>query len=385
MVTHRLGENIYFIPIMRNKILTILTVCGVSCLLTLTACQEGDNDKEWGSALIYMPQASILNGGMTNEYPVPLDNNPATRNYTINEDSSKVSIVLGVYRSGMQELQAYKCKVYVDHDATQAALGSISRSVELPAELYTLPTEVSVANGAREAKFYLEVDYALLREKYPAYNRNKMVLVVGISDPDRYELNESLARTTVVINGSSFLEAPKIIKGGDFSDGSEQYWTRKSVEGNGSNEPELLTVANGLLTFDYGAGPITAGLAYYQPVSLTKGTAYQFSADFTCTGGASGGQFFMTISTREPSDGNYYGPDGGGDIFANIDVWASGGLTEAHSGKMTEIATWVGGGLTRDGTFTPGSDGQYYMIIICYCWGGTIGKITVDNVKIEEK
>ena len=63
------------------------------------SCEADDNEKEWGYAKIYMPQASILNGGLTNnEYPVPLKNNAATNNYKFDEANKRLQVTLGVYR-----------------------------------------------------------------------------------------------------------------------------------------------------------------------------------------------------------------------------------------------------------------------------------------------
>jgi hypothetical protein len=357
-------------------IFTTVMACFTSCV---------EDDKEWGYAKIYMPQAAISNGGLDNTYPVPMSGNPSTQNYIIDGETNTLKILLGVYRSGLQELEAYSVKVFADVTATADAVANTNKGVALPSDAYALPSEVSVDNGQRENTFYLSVDLNKLIADYPDYAANQLVLVVGISDPTRYELNEELSKTTVVIKGSEFLPTVivPIISGGDFADGSEQYWTLIPVEAN--FDPNYVKVEDGILKISFGAGPTTAGIAYYQPVNLTQGVSYRFSADFTASGYAVGAQFFIGISENAPVADQYYGPTDA-EIFMNIDVWdgSQSGLREPVSGKMPQVAVWTERIDKNTGTFSPSSAGQYYIFIVAYCWGGHIGNITLDNMTIEE-
>jgi len=362
-----------------NKLYILLV--GLICMTTFLSCEEADNEKEWGISLVYMPQAAILNGGLDNNYPVPLNNNPATQNYFIDEGTNTMKIVLGVYRSGLQKLQSYSVKVSVDDIATANAVKSISRAVALPTDVYSLPEEVPVADGERENTFYLSVDMNKLLGKYGNYNSNKLVLAVRIKDPTRYELNEDLSTTIVVINASSFMPAPTIISGGDFEDGTESFWMIKTVDGT-YNE-NYVKIQGGHLSISYGADPVTQSMACYQSIQLLQGVKYKLSADFTCSGTAKDGQFFFCISTNEPVEGSgYIDPQSG--LFANIDTWQPNGLGTKISGTMPQVATWTGGIDKTSGEFTPSAPGQYYIIIVAACWNGSVGDITVDNLKIEE-
>ena len=177
--------------------------CLILATVILFSCEDDDNKKEWGNTLIYMPQAAILNGGLTsNDYPVPFNNNLATKNYEFNESSKLLTIFLGVYRSGMQKLESYSVQIAADDAATTIAAARFSNGVVLPNSAYTLPNNITVPNGEREAIFNLTVDMSKLEQDFSS---NRIVLVVGLSNPSKYELNESLSKTTIIIDGSFFL------------------------------------------------------------------------------------------------------------------------------------------------------------------------------------
>jgi len=377
---------------MKNILNKITFLFFIFAVFALNSCGTDDSQKEWGIAKIYMPQAAIFDGGITNNYPVPLNNNPSTKNYDIDTATNLLHIYLGVYRSGLQPLNAYSVKVYVDEAATNDALAGISKGVALPSDVYSLPSEVAVKDNERQATFYLTVDLNKLEEKYMDYATKKMVLVVGISDPSNYSLNESLSKTTVIIDGSSFLPAPKIVPGGDFSAGSEVYWTLRNLNNSGVFNPSVAVIQNGVLTMTFGAGPVSGNIAFYQPINLTKGTKYKLSCDFSSTGGAKDGKFFICISTIEPQTGQDYDMTVG--IFTTIDSWQPAGITNAVSGKLPQIGTWQSGdpNIPNDpykldkttGQFSPPTDGQYYIILVIAAYNGNVSTITLDNLKIEE-
>lgn len=177
--------------------------CLILTTLIISSCEKDDNEKEWGYAKVYMPQAAMLNGGLSsNNYPVPLNNNASTNNYKLDEANNILYVYLGVYRSGLQKLQTYSVQVVADNVATTAYVSGNSNRAILPNDAYTLPNLVTVPDGEREANFYLTVDLNKLGEDFSTKN---IVLVVGISNPSNYELNESLSKTTVIIDGSFFL------------------------------------------------------------------------------------------------------------------------------------------------------------------------------------
>lgn len=162
----------------------LLLACGAA------SCQKADSERPWGSAVIYMPQASytpyaVPNGGTTQQ---------SNKNYSVDKDAGKVRIFLGIYRAGLEELQAYM--VYVS-----AGTVPLDGTTLLPDGAYTLPSSVSCPDGKRDATFFLTVDIAYLKA-----NADKdFSLPVTISDPTRYALNEKLTTTQVRIDTSELL------------------------------------------------------------------------------------------------------------------------------------------------------------------------------------
>lgn len=206
----------------------------IACLSILSSCEE---QQEWGIKKVYMPQASLLNGGLTNEYPVPMEG-LKENNYFIDEEG-KMNIYLGVYRSGEGELSAFDVEVYADMEATNQAVNEISRAVSMPEGLYSFPSSVSVAEGQRQNNFILSIDLPRLIEEYPYYNKKRVALVVGLRNPSKWELNEDLCRTTVLVEGGAFMPVPPIIKNGNFGAGASENWTIVNV----NNKPfELMTI-----------------------------------------------------------------------------------------------------------------------------------------------
>lgn len=350
-------------------------------VILMCSCQD-DADKKWGYAKIYMPQASILNGGINHNYPVPLHNNAATENYVLDEETNTLRIVLGVYRSGLQALNSYSVKVAADANATSGFVASVGRGVALPDDVYTLPAEVSVPTGSREAIFYLSVDLDKLVQDYAFLANKKLCLSVAISDPDRYELKEELCRTDVIIDGPSFLPVPPIIKGGDFSSGSEAFWTKMDLSGEVPALDQAANIAGGYLAFNYGTEKVSRSVAVYQPVELVEGNRYKFSATASGTGAETAEMVFI-LSPEEPQKGMEY--DKTNNYFSLLDVWwdQHPNFADKFNGTFPQSGQWEQGFNRQTGEFTANFT-KGYMIILVTTWNGTIGNVTFDNIKIEE-
>ena len=90
-----------------KRIYNLYIYLSLFTLISFLSCEKADSDKEWGIAKIYMPQANY------NPYLVPnagIDLQ-SDKNYIVDLDNNKVNIFLGVYRSGLQELQSYSVTV----------------------------------------------------------------------------------------------------------------------------------------------------------------------------------------------------------------------------------------------------------------------------------
>lgn len=355
----------------------------------LTSCGEDDSEKEWGNTLVYMPQAAMLNGGLSNTYPVPFSDHMPTANYVIDEKTNKLRIVLGVYRSGLQKLESFSVNVKVDTEATIAAASSTIRGVVLPQELYSLPQEVNVNDGEREKVFYLDIDLEKLTTDYSIYSKNKLVLVVGIGEPSKYELNEKLSKTTIVIDGSTFIPAPPVVMGGDFEAGSEQYWTSQYLYNLPQNPSGII---DGKLVFDYGKTPVRGDYVWYQEIELEKDVVYTYSCDVTfdgTNGSDAGFRFFTIVTENKPVDGVAFAYATETDASKNFsfactfDAWTtfptSGQAIIPQFGKEYKLID-KGSGEFKS-TITKG-----YIVLSLQAWApSSPGRITFDNIVIKAK
>ena len=173
-----------------KNILVYMTVA-IASLMAFTSCEQADSEKGWGNAVIYMPQANY------DPYVVPNRGTEAQTNlnYRINEERWTVDIFLGVYRSGLQQLNEYSVEIASENIKIEGATG-------LSAAYYTLPEAVTCPAGKRDVTFYLSVDLDYLI----ANSRKNFSLGVYIFNPKGYELNPDYTMTSVLINTAELLE-----------------------------------------------------------------------------------------------------------------------------------------------------------------------------------
>ncbi len=342
------------------------------------------SDLQWGDAKVYMPQASLLDGGLTNRYPVPFNSDWVAHNYTYDSISQVLNIVLGVYRSGLQDLEAFSVNVTADPVSSAEEALNTPKGVVLPVEVYSLPSEIQVESGKREATFFLTVDLKKLIELNPINASRRFVLTVGISNPSKYELNEKLSKTTVVINTSSFLDPPNFIKGGDMGPGSEAFWTVLNLK---QNDQGVIEIKDGEMVFrntvETYSEPQTL---VYQAIELEEGISYKLNVDFSSTG-IWDSQFEMYIHPEMPvAMQDYDHKSGDKDIFLYLDNWGPVGspnFGSPTSGKLPELAAWTKN-ISKEGEFISPVTGTLYVSFKIKGWGN-VGTIKIDNVSIFEK
>jgi len=370
----------------------------------LISCDEDDSQKEWGFAKIYMPQAALSDGGITNNYPVPFNSSNGTQNYEIDSTANLMHITLGVYRSGLQSLESYSVNVSADDAATTVAVANTAKGVALPPDCYTIPSTITVPDGEREAIFKLTVDLEKLIADHGELGKKQLIAVIGISNPSRYELNEALSKTTVIIDASKFmptpppLYGPELIDGGTFEGYTDitQKWMRIKQLAS-TTDDNTAVIDNGRLRIMYPI-PVRCGMAVCQAVSLEGGKEYEFSAEMSISGqSASGGTFqFLTLisTTLPPANGNIsslatYSASG------NFYAWMG---TFANSGAGNIYRSTTGGTLPMiEGIHTNMSTGRFtapasytgnpvYVIFAFFSSdaNGNAGTILLDNVSLKE-
>lgn len=133
-------------------------------------------------------------------------------NLTVNLFASSnpdTSIVLGVYRSGLQELEEYTVDMVINTDTLSKAqaiallpdapevYNIYKTGVLLPSNYYEpLPSTLTVSAGNRN-NIISSTQKSLIRNDF--VSGTVLILPVQIKNPTRYELNKKLSLTMVVI------------------------------------------------------------------------------------------------------------------------------------------------------------------------------------------
>jgi len=178
---------------MKYKVLIV----SVLMMASLTGCDKGDGEADYGFAYIYMPQ-SMVTGGLSSNYAVPAGGGTMTYNFKVNANKD-LDVILGVLKSGkFASNEGYSVNVAVDDAKTTAALAGIASSMAMPSTMYTLPSSVTVPDGETGAGFYLTVDADALKQAI--YTGKKLVLAVGLTSTNKYELAATNVNTVVVID-----------------------------------------------------------------------------------------------------------------------------------------------------------------------------------------
>jgi hypothetical protein len=183
---------------MKYLIYIVLAVCSLS----LFSCEKPAEEEEWGYSLIYFPQAGYDDGRQTSNY-----------NLSISDKSlADTSVVLGVYRSGLESLSSFSVDVVIDADTLANAIayaatteGAANSKYDiykdcklLPADCYSVPASFTVASGQRETTDQIVINRTKLFGYIDPLS-TKFIIPIRLSSPTKYELQESLSLVMVVI------------------------------------------------------------------------------------------------------------------------------------------------------------------------------------------
>lgn len=169
----------------------------------LTSCEKSDSETLFGNSLIFIPQSTV-SGGQNAHYLVPSGTNNFTYNFKVDTLGNTVNVLLGVSRSGLEVYNAFSVDITTQSDTinTLIANGKINLTASsipvqlLPETAYTLPSKVSVVDGAYSAKFNL----AIKMDQLKTFGGQKVALCVVISNPTKYALNLRNSKVVVLID-----------------------------------------------------------------------------------------------------------------------------------------------------------------------------------------
>lgn len=167
--------------------------------LLLFACKKPAKDEAFGFSLLYMPQAVLQSAGIGNNFVVPIS-------HSLTADTS---ILVGLYRSGLEQLNAVSVDLGVDQDSlartiilaqqsnAPSNLDVYKNAKLLPQSYYTLPSKLNLQDGQRESFVLLKINKTLL-ESDPDFGVKNLILPVRISNPTKYALNPKLSLTMFI-------------------------------------------------------------------------------------------------------------------------------------------------------------------------------------------
>lgn len=183
---------------LKNGKITIVFIA--LCAMAFVGCEKGDGDLDYGDKYIYIPQATTT--GLNNHYPVPGGaGDYSSLNYVANEQTGTLDIFLGVLRSGkVTDAKGFNVDIVISADETNAAVasGEIANAMALPADIYELPSSVSIPDGKNMVTFDLSVDMDRLFDG--SYDGRKLVLAVALANPSAYELSETNTSVVVIVD-----------------------------------------------------------------------------------------------------------------------------------------------------------------------------------------
>lgn len=187
-------------------------VIGILLMIVIVAaCKKADSENEYGFSKIYMPQAIFKSGGTSNNYPVPSGTDSSTYNYEIDDKTKKLNVILGASLSG-PGTDAYTVAIKVDNDTIQKLFTTkvLDTAVYklMPAAMYSLPENLSVAQGVKSGTFFLGIDIGQL--KLDQYIGKYLVLAVKLANPSRYELNTAISTTIVIVDVNALVIGPAV-------------------------------------------------------------------------------------------------------------------------------------------------------------------------------
>jgi hypothetical protein len=193
---------------MRHILLkTVVVLTAMAGLFS--ACEEGDGDKDYGFAYIYMPQAASITAGIDTYYAVPQGATEHVYNFSV--DGDRLNVFLSVLRSGKLSNAEYSVDVLVQEEQAHSFVESdvLANDMVMPPDIYTLPEKVTVSGDKDGAAFYLAIDVPALSN--PDFTGKSLVISVAIANPTKFELAASNTSVMLVLDVDSILEIIKKI------------------------------------------------------------------------------------------------------------------------------------------------------------------------------
>ena len=319
------------------------------------------------------------------EYPVPFAGSPGA--HAFDAVTGTLDIFLNLDRNGVIPLEGYEVDIQSDPSHTASSVPLVTRGAAMPEECIVLPGHVAVENGQLDLPFVLRIDVKKLIEEYPELSKNRLVATVALSGLSKYGLKKGMERIVVVVNAPNFYPRDpdaNLVKGGDFSEGSQQYWLFNAEQGH--NYDGKVEIRNGQMVWSVTNARCLVSV--YQKITFEVPGAYNMLATFHNPDGTknSNARCHITLTKLEPIPGVQFDyslhP-----IYIMSDVWGgeNAGLFFSRTGQfMAEQADIKG--VDTDGLFMMSEDdmGDWYIVIGGYSYNSGSLNVAFDDIFIGE-
>lgn len=162
------------------------------------SCEDAAKDEIWGNSFLYMPQSVLGSGGQDANLKIDV--------YT--SSNADTSIVVGMYRSGLEPIKSVTADLVIAADTLAAAINLGNGTTDdnykdfknaklLPNDYYELPKTISLVDGQRENHVILKLNKNKL---FADSHTGSFILPVKLENPTRYELNEKRSLTFFIFS-----------------------------------------------------------------------------------------------------------------------------------------------------------------------------------------
>lgn len=342
--------------------------------------------EESEDVLIYMSKAG--------RYHVPLEDN--TVNYEYAETDLSLKVPLDIERNNVEPYDGFSISVMADEDYANAQAVSISNSVVIPAEYYTLPsTDVTFGNNEFNKSFDVAVDFKRLSLERPELKDKKLLIGMKLANPtSSYIIDEERHQTLLIIDAKKFyyieeVEPGNMLRGAKFNFGDMIHWTAVNSDGGAGAgtglKPQMASIRDGSLKFT-----ITGRCyhSFYQAVEVTEPGRYKISFEYNHNPVSTGvdGRTFIYFSQKQPqTDVTFY--NSADNYCASISGAVVNTLADNISlnSSLFYKPTTKGWDSSGEGILNITTVGIYYFVIGVDIWTAGQGfNATYDNIWLEK-
>lgn len=180
------------------KSIEFYIVCVLCFSAIFVSCEDDAKDEPWGNSLLYMPQSVLGSGGENANLKIDVHLS----------SKSDTSIVVGMYRSGLESLQSVTADLVIATDTLTGAINMANNTSGdnyqdfkdaklLPSDYYELPKTITLADGQRENHVFIQLDKNKL---FADPHNGSFILPVKLENPTRYELNKERSLTFFIFS-----------------------------------------------------------------------------------------------------------------------------------------------------------------------------------------